>query len=473
MGWPHWTLVYVSSEWVVRLIMLVYVPQRRSPEAARSWLLVIFIAPWPGLILYGLLGRPYLPWRRRRLLPQVEQLIRSARKEYFHPHSVRPEVPPHLAQVVRLAENLGEFPIVGGNQVRLLPDYDGAIASLIADIESATHHVHLLYYIFATDRTGEAVADALTRAARRGVRCRVLIDSYGSKHWRRKLRRTLRPAGVEVVELLPVNLFSRNRARLDLRNHRKIAVVDGRVGYVGSQNLVDARFKRGITYEELVVRVTGPVVRQLQAVFWADRYFETEQVGNLGEYFPGPDVAGSTPAQVLPSGPIYPQRNTLRMIVSLVHNARERVVITTPYFIPDVALQLALKTAVQRGVEVHLLFSLVADQLLVGLAQRSYYQELLEAGVRIHQYRERFLHAKHLTIDDSIALIGSSNLDIRSFVLNAELSLLVYDPQVVAELRALQEKCFAGADLLTPEQWRPNFLLRTAQNVARLVDALL
>jgi cardiolipin synthase A/B len=476
MAWPDWTLVYliyVISEWVIRLIMLVFVPPRRSPAAARTWLLIIFIVPWVGLALYSLFGRTNLPRRRRPLLPLVEEQIKSARTSYFQSHSVHPELSPHLAPVVTLAQNLGDFPIVGGNHIQLLSDYDGAIARLVADIDAAQHHVHLLYYIFATDRTGNQVADALARAARRGVQCRLLLDSFGSRHSRRQLARTLAPLGIEVLELLPISLFRRNRARLDLRNHRKIAIVDGRVGYVGSQNVVDAEFKRGIIYEELVARVTGPAVRQLQAVFWADRYFETEQAGDRSEYFPAPELTGSSPAQVLPSGPTYPQQNNHRMIVSLVHNARERVVITTPYFIPEIALLVALKTAVQRGVGVHLVFSLAADQHLVGLAQRSYYQELLEAGIQIHLYKAGFLHAKHLTIDNDIALIGSSNLDIRSFLLNAELSLLIYDPQVVAELRVLQERYFAGAILLTLERWQPGFMARTAQNIARLVDALL
>jgi cardiolipin synthase len=356
----------------------------------------------------------------------------------------------------------------------LLSDYDRTIDRIVGDIAEAKNHVHLLYYIFADDATGRKVAAALTAAAKRGVRCRMLVDALGSRGFRKRLGPELRAAGVEVHELLPPRWFRWDAARKDLRNHRKIVVIDGRIGYVGSQNIVDAKFKEGITYEELVARVTGPAVVQLQGVFLADRYFETDNVLHRPELFPEFAPARGSAAQMLPSGPGYAQANNRRLFVALIYAAHSRVVITTPYFIPDDTLLEAMKTAVQRGVEVHLVVSRKADQLLVGLAQKSYYGELLAGGVKIHLYREKFLHAKFFTIDDTIAVIGSSNMDLRSFQLNAEISLIVYDPRVAGELRTLQERYFAAADLLTPEEWRDRpFLARTTQNIARLVDSVL
>jgi len=212
----------------------------------------------------------------------------------------------------------------------------------------------------------------------------------------------------------------------------------------------------------------------LQAVFLADRYVETASPEFEPELFPEPVATGATPAQVLPSAPGMGRENTQLLVVALIHGASKRVVITTPYFIPDEPLLQAMVTAVLRGVEVHLVVSLQADQLMVGLAQRSYYAQLLEAGVQIHQYRPFFLHAKHLSIDDSIALIGSSNMDIRSFALDAEINMVIYDPVVVNSLRSIQERYFANADLLTAQEWsrRPRWQ-RIAQNVARLLDAVL
>lgn len=470
-----WTLAVWVGEWLIRLVMLIYVPQRRSPAAARTWLLCIFLFPYGGLFLYALFGRPSLPRRRVEMQETVSELIRTVGPQVLREVNLkRPEVKPEFDQAVTLAQNLGDFGIIGNNSVELLADYDGTIGRLVADIDAARDHVHLLYYIFAADDTGIRVADALERAVKRGVQCRVLMDSLGSRRGLRRLAPRLRAAGVEVHGMLPTSLLRLGTNRFDLRNHRKIAVVDARVGYVGSQNLVNAQFKEGITYEELVVRVTGPVVNQLQVVFAADWYFETGQAFDLAAIFPPPALTGTTPTQVLPSGPGYPQANTQRLMVALIHGARERVVITTPYFIPDTAFLQALQTAVLRGVDVHLVVSRKADQLLVGWAQRSYYEELLDAGVKIHLYRRNFLHAKHMSVDDHIALIGSSNIDIRSFTLNAEVSLLVYDPEVAGRLHAQQDRYFAQADLLTAEGWaqRPT-VVKVGQNVARLMDSLL
>ncbi len=469
-----WAWTFFIAEWAIRLVMLFYVPQKRSPAAARTWLLLIFIEPFLGLFLYALLGRAYMPKRRIELQEEVSRLIKRKVKP-LESHVRRPDLPPEFLQAVRLAENLGDFPILGGNHVELLPDYDGAVGRLIADIAAARRHVNLLYYLFADDKIGNRVADALIAAARRGVVCRLLLDSFASRRALRTLAPRLRAAGVEVVAVLPLGFFRRKAARLDLRNHRKIAVLDGRIAYVGSQNIVDADFKRGIVYEELVARVTGPVVHELQAVLLADRFFETEtEASQEEESFPVLDHTGDVEAQTLPSGPGYPFENNLRLVVALLYAAQKRVVMTTPYFIPDDTLLQAMTTAAQRGVEVHLVVSSKADQWLVGLAQRSYYEELLTAGVRIHVYKTHFLHAKHLSIDDQVALIGSTNMDMRSFALQCEVSLLVYDETVVKALHAVQQRYFDGSSVLTPEQWRRRpLLVRLLQNLARLVDSVL
>jgi cardiolipin synthase len=302
----------------------------------------------------------------------------------------------------------------------------------------------------------------------------VLADALGSRSGLRTLRPRLTALGVAVHEMLPLSLYPWRKARLDLRNHRKIVVIDGRIGYTGSQNLVAADFKEGILYEELMVRVTGPVVLDLQYIFAADWFLETSEVLDGPAEFPSPEIAGGVPAQALASGPAFPTQNNQRLIVALVHGARKRVVLTTPYFIPDEPLLQAMQTAVLRGVEVHLVVSEKADQLFVSLAQQSYYEELLEAGVQIHLYRKNFMHAKHLSIDDAVALIGSSNLDIRSFALNAEVMLMIYDSGVAGLLAAEQQRYFANSRLLTLAAWqlRP-FLSQFAQNLARLLSPLL
>jgi len=245
------------------------------------------------------------------------------------------------------------------------------------------------------------------------------------------------------------------------------------VAYVGSQNLVDADFKPGLVYEELVARLTGPAASQLQVVFLADRYFEIQSGERDEQFFPPPEMSGTAFAQALPSGPGFPLANNQRLIVTLLHAAQRRVVITCPYFVPDESLLQALQTAVLRGVEVHLVTPEQPDQILVCLAQRSFYEELLEAGVKIHLYGRRFLHAKHVSFDDTVAIIGSSNMDIRSFQLNAEISLIVYDREFVEALKAVQDRTLSDAVELTLEGWRNRpRLTKILQNTARLVDSL-
>jgi len=470
-----WATLYFISEWVIRVGMLLYVPRRRSPSAARTWLLLIFLFPWPGLVTYAVLGRARLPKRRIELQAKVADLIREARGRWEqHTTQLSDELRPELRQAVTLAANLGDFGICGGNNFELLVDYGGTIERLVADIQAAQRHVHLLYYIFADDKTGRRVSEALGQAARRGVKCRVLMDGIGSRPALRSLAPAMRASGVEVHTLLPVGLFRRKTARIDLRNHRKIAVIDGCVGYFGSQNIVAPEFVRDCSNEELAARVTGPLVAQLQAVFLMDRYLETETSLQDSDLFPEPRCVGTSPAQVLPSGPTYPNENAHKIMVALMYGARQRIVITTPYFIPDEPFLQAMQAAVQRGIEVHLMVSRQSNQVLVNLAQKSYYDELLDAGVQIHLYEGHFLHAKHLSIDDCVALIGSSNMDIRSFALNSEVSVLIYDSNIVARLRQVQERHFVKSHLLSREEWdRRPLRAQLVQNIARLADSFL
>ena len=470
-----WAFLYVASEWAIRVVMLVVVPFRRSPEAAKGWLLAVFFLPWPALLVYWFIGRPTMPaWRAARFA-RLPEIFAPARQRLLElPQMASPKLAPGLQHAATLVSSLGHLRPLGGNAIQLLSDYDQSVDQLVSDIDQARQHVHLLYYIFADDATGRRVIDAVARAVGRGVVCRILVDALGTRRWLKSLDQKFAAAGAEVRHVLPVFWLRRHSARADLRNHRKIAVIDGRVGFTGSQNIVDATFKPGITYQEMVVRVTGPVVLQLQAAFVADWFLETEQVLDLAEVLPPPSAAGASVAQVLPSGPDYPTTNVQRFIVAMIHAARERVVITTPYFIPDDALVQALQTAALRGAQVHLIVSKLADQLLVSLAQRSYYADLLRKGVHIHEFQEKFLHAKHTSIDGMLALIGSSNMDIRSFVLNAEVSLAVYDPEVIARLREEQDRTLANSKPLALEEWdRRSLGAKVAENMARLVSPLL
>jgi cardiolipin synthase len=470
-----WSFLYLASEWVIRLAMLLYVPQRRSAAASRTWLLFIFLLPWPGLAIYALVGRIRLPGWRRKLQAQAALQIERAQAQIGQRIILEPDLPAHLRIIPQQARKLGYFETFAGNAFEFLRDYDGSIDRLIQDIDSATKHVHLLTYIFRIDQTGRRVAEAVKRAARRGVDCRILLDAVGSRLTLERLGPELRAAGVEVRSVLPVGLFRRKAARFDLRNHRKVIVIDGSIGYIGSQNVADPVFVKNYPNEELVARVTGPIVSQLQAVFLADHYLETEEPLDRAELFPDLAPAGNSIAQLLPSGPGYGQENGRDLIIAMLYEARSRVVIVTPYFVPDEPFLQAICAAGQRvNVRVHLIVSKHANQMITQFAQRSYYDDLLEAGVAIHLYHPHFLHTKLLTVDDEIALVGSTNMDIRSFALNAEINLLIYDRQIVKSLENIQEDYLANSELLTMESWRNRSVVaKIAQNTARLMDSFL
>ena len=469
-----WSFAYLCTEWAIRLIMLIYVPQRRSAAASRTWLLFIFLLPWPGLICYALFGRIYLPKRRINMQERASLRLREVQQERQIQPGSAPNLPDYLQPMIPFAQQLGDFELNNGNSIELNTDYDGAINRLIADIDAAKHSAHLLFYIFDADATGNRVCEALERAAGRGVICRVLMDAVGSKRGLRQFGPRLQRARVEVTPMLQAGFFRRNAGRFDLRNHRKIAVIDNRVGYTGSQNIVNAGFVPGYPNEELFARITGPVVAELQAVFLADHFFETNQALDYQDHFPDLPETGTAPAQVLPSGPGYGRENGQEFIVALLYAARRRVVITTPYFVPDEPVLQAIGAATLRGVKVHLIVSMHANQMVTQFAQRSFYESLLESGVKLHLYKPRFLHAKHISVDEDIVLLGSTNMDIRSFALNAEINLVVYDRAVVQELTKIQERYFANSEILTRETWEKRPLsAKVLQNSARLADSLL
>jgi cardiolipin synthase len=470
-----WLNVFFAAEWATRLAMIVIVPFRRSPEAAKGWLLLIFFEPVAGLILYLLIGRPSLPaWRLARHAEFMSLSLPVTRRLARDVNISHPDVGPELGQAVTLARNLGDLPILGGNSAEILADYDATIDRLVADIDGAQDHVHLLFYIVADDGVAARVVEALQAAVERGVACRRLVDSLGSRPALRTMLPRLNEMGIIAEETMRVGFLRRHTGRIDLRNHRKIAIIDGAVAYTGSQNLVDSTFKRGLTYEELNVRLNGPIALELQAVFANDWYIETGEFLGALRYFPEPHIAGRIPVQALPSGPGYPRENNQRLIVSLIHAANRRIVITMPYLVPDDAILQALQTAVLRGVDVTLVVPLQMDQVLVYLGQRSYYDELLSSGVKICRYGLRFLHAKHVTFDDTIAWIGSSNLDIRSFSLNAEIVVLLYDSGICERLMVEQNRYFAGGEMLTLTRWRERpGPVKVAENLARLLSPLL
>ena len=466
-SWPTLQIGYELVDWGCRLFALAIVPMRRRPAAAAGWLLLIMFLPIAGMAMFAVIGSPRFPAervRRFQVLTPYFAAISERLAAYGATGSDRFE------DVIALTRRLGQLPPVSGNAVRLMDDYDGVIEQLAADIRAAERYVLLLIYIFADDATGRVIVEALREAAARGVDCRVMIDPVGSQQWRRALTRHLAEAGVSAQWSLPFHLL-RSRTRRDMRNHRKLFVIDGRIGYAGSQNIVDQNFRPGVVNRELVARVEGPLVAAMEAVIRGDWFMET---GDMPQAGAAAAAAGESCGQLLPSGAAYPLEGFESLLVWQIHSARKRVVLVTPYLIPDDGLVGAMRTAVARGVCIDVVVSAVADQLLVNLAQCSYYEELLGRGIRIHAYREYLLHAKNVSIDGELAILGSSNVDLRSFQLNEEVSLLLYGGASVRALLAVQDAYIADSDTIDLAVWRQrSFGRKFAENMARLISPLL
>lgn len=468
---------------IVRVIAVIVVPRNRRPTAGMAWLLAIFFIPYLGVLFFVLIGNPKLPKHRREKQAEVDRYIRES-THGVERVSESSAWPSWFEGVVRLNRNLGSMPLIGQNSASLIGDYAGSLAAMADAIHDAKRYVHVEFYIFALDATTEPFFEALGDAVARGVEVRVLLDHIASRRvsgYRKTLAR-LDAMHVRWELMLPVKPLKGQYQRPDLRNHRKILVVDGEVGFMGSQNVIDRSYnkrsnqRRGLKWKELVARVEGPIVAGLDAIFATDWYLETgeEPTRDLAESLTQPGEAQDLDCQVVPSGPGFRSENNLKLFLALLYAAQEKIIITSPYFVPDEAMLYAISGATQRGIHVELFVSEIGDQALVYHAQRSYYEALLRAGVKIYMYKAPYiLHAKHFTIDEDVAVIGSSNMDIRSFELNMEVSLLVRGRSFVREMRAVEDGYRRDSRELTLDEWMKQPLGATVlDNLARLTSAL-
>ncbi len=474
-----WLILYALFEWGIRIVMAVVILRRQlSPATSLAWLVLIFLLPVFGLAVYLLVGVNYLGKRRAVYHREV---IHSSREEgrlaMLKQHTVRPQTAPEQQTMIVHAERISGNPIVAGNYVELIAESGDLHRRMVYDIDASHHHVHLMYYIFRLDAIGHMVTDALKRAVSRGVICRVLVDAAGSREMLRKgLANELREQGVHVHAMLPVAPWRRKLARIDLRNHRKVAVIDGRIAYAGSHNIVEEDYGHPWAgkWVDLSGRFTGPVVSQCQMVFLDDWRFETGERLDDEYLFPSLHTAGDIPAQVVPTGPSHEGESFRRVLLAALYSAQRKIIMTTPYLVPDEPTMLALSMAAERGVEVLIIVPERSDHHLVAAAGRSYFDKLIESGVKICQYRGGMLHAKTITVDDAFALLGSANIDIRSFYLNFELNVLLYGPQITGELRFAQQQYLSDSHHVDLPDWRRRpAIKRYTENAAALLSPLL
>ncbi|GAC1463172.1 MAG: cardiolipin synthase [Isosphaeraceae bacterium] len=477
-------LVVLVGDALIRVVFSVRVIMRRRPVAVSlAWLTIILSFPFAGAVIYSLFGELRLGKRRAAYAallhgPYERDLAELRDRARVDWSSIWPGGEP----LARLALAAGGSPALSGNGWRLLDDAATVFHSLIADIDAAQHSCHLEFYIWYAGGHSDDVVEALLRARTRGVSCRVLVDAVGSHSFLRGDQPSrLRTAGVEVQTAMPVGLLRMWFVRFDLRLHRKIAIIDDSVAYTGSMNLVDPCSFPLVgnvgPSVDAMARLTGPSVAALAITFREDWELET------GSFLSHADKAdqhqslpscGSAVIQVVPSGPIAREESIKAVLLMAIYAARRDLVLTTPYFVPDESLVMALMSAAFRGVEVSLVVPAQLDSRLARLASQPHKGDLLESGVRIFEYEKGLLHTKSVTVDGELSLFGSLNLDPRSFLLNFEITLAVYDRNFTASLRTLQQSYIDRSIPLDPIAWNDRSpTSRLMENTARLLSPLL
>lgn len=489
MDWSgFWYAFFIFLDYAIKIIAIGVVPENRRPSSSTAWLLLILLVPVVGLPLFLMLGSPYVHGRRHRVQQEANQsLAEGLRERPDLPAGAEP--PSWVESLAHMNRKLTSLPCVTGTAVELLDEEHHSIASMAQAIDQAQDYVHAEVYIMAWDQTTAPFFEALERAAARGVKVRVLLDQLGSRKYPgyKELGKRFTDAGFEWHLMMPLKPLQGQWRRPDLRNHRKLVVVDGQVAFMGSQNMIDSTYlssknlQIGRHWVDAMLRLEGQVVQEIEAVFAVDWYAETEERLLADDYLPahpdvpvtGPDGSGNY-LQLIPSGPGFTTQPNLRLFVALAEAAQEKLVMCSPYFVPDEALLNAVTTAAYRGVKVELFASEKSDQMMVGHAQASYYQALLEAGVIIHQYRSPMvLHTKFMVIDDAVAVFGSSNMDMRSMGLNYEITLMAFGGNVVPELHALAQRYREASTPLTLEEWKKRPMgKRYLDSVFRLTSAL-
>jgi cardiolipin synthase len=482
LSWWAWSLI--TAEWLLRFSLIVVVILRGRPvPVSLAWIALLMTAPVIGAFAYLLVGENRLGTRRSRRFAELAAGTETeAVTLWKHRHHDWTPEDHFYQQIWRTATAVSGVPPLGGNSLRLIGPSEEVLKSLASDIDAATSHVHLLFYIYTCSPACMEISEAVIRAARRGVECRVLVDAVGSSQFLRcDIPQRLRDAGVKVVAALPVNPVRMLFARLDLRNHRKIAVIDGRIAYAGSQNLTDSTFRAGMNprvgpWIDATLRLEGPAAQALGVVFLQDWQLDAEEtVKNLDVYLPEmSQPKGTCVVQVVPSGPGDTPTGIHETILTTIYAAKEELLITTPYFVPDDATRRALQSAAMRGVRVTLVMPLEADGMIVAAASRAHWLALLESGVRIMLYRGGLLHAKTICVDRRLAFVGSANIDMRSFYLNFEVTMIVYDDDFSSVLRFMQMGYIEDSEEVHLDQWRARSRVQGfVENTAQLMGPLL
>lgn len=453
-------------------IVAVVISENRNPIKTVAWILAVVFLPFIGIIWYAFFGQDTT--KRYVISKRMYSKLKKRPLDVMET-PVEFSVPEAHVTLVSLLKNMDYNPLLGGNDVKLFTNGQDKFEHLFADIEKAKKHIHVEYYILMDDETGRKFREALIRKANEGVEVRVIYDSFGSRKAKKKFFEEFRMAGIETEPFLKLT-WSALTSRLNYRTHRKMVVIDGRIGYIGGMNIAD-RYIKGLkwgSWRDTHARIEGKGVQGLQSVFLIDWYFVSQTLITSRNYFPMLDNFGQCPMQIVNSGPLSEENGISYGITQAVYEARKSIFIQTPYFLPPDGMVDALQAAAIRGVDVRLMTSERSDVPLVQMASRSFFKEMLRAGVKIYQYRKGFLHAKMMVFDHSLTLVGSANFDSRSFDQNFEVEAFIYDNQLAQKAEDIFVDDQRHCEQISLREWskRP-VTKRFFESLARLFAPLL
>jgi cardiolipin synthase len=465
-------IILVTIPWILAI--------KKKSMSAVAWCLVVILIPIIGFVLFVWFGYNYVhrPLRRKRRHRAGFRIRNPATRREPAAGEWPDEDSPDgtWRGLGRLAVKLGAFPVSDGNQVVFYHDTQKAFDAMFEAIQAARHHIHLEYFIVQADTTGRRFLDLLTRKAKEGVKVRLIYDAIGSFYLKRRLLRPLARAGGEYAAFLTLNLW-RRRFQINMRNHRKITIVDGRVAFTGGINIGDEYLGRDATlgyWRDLMMRLEGPAVAALQRVFVEDWDFAQEEHLQGEEYFPELPAAGEAVVQVVESGPDQEVNSFRELVFAAITMARERLWLATPYFVPDEGLLDALRLAARLGVDIRILVPKRPDHWLPHFAGSYYLGGLLAEGVRVYQYTRGMMHSKMMMVDGKWGWAGTGNFDNRSLHLNFEVNCVLHSPELIASLEAAFTKDLSSSSRVEIKTYaqRP-FSTRLAENASRLFSPVL
>ena len=452
--------------------IIVVITENRNPVKTLAWVMVLVFLPIVGFVLYLLFG---MDMRKVKIIGRrsLSRLMKEPLLNYKD--YVAPEAPAPYEKLTRMMRQAGQSYLLEGNKATPFTDFAILLQDMLRTIASAKHHIHVQFYIFMDDAVGCLLRDALIDKASQGVKVRLLYDDVGSWKAKNSFFRAMQQEGIEVYPFGEVK-FAALTKRVNYRNHRKVVVIDGKVGYIGGVNIAD-RYYKGLSWggwRDTHVRIEGMAVNALQTSFFVDWYYASRILISEPAYFPKVERCGDTAMQIVTSYPMGEWKTIMQGLLQVISQSRNYLYIQTPYFLPTEPILMALRNAALAGVDVRLMVPHRGDSLLADLASRSYYKEVMMAGVKIYQYKLGYLHAKMLLSDDNFVTVGSTNMDFRSFEQNFEINAFIYDPEVVRTMKRIFMADQQQSTRIIPAEWKRRPLWnRFWESLVRLLSPLL